>query len=180
MSLKKEFSRGKTCLVIKDEVFHMFAKSKPGICYLAAISTCSLDLHCVNFDMSYRKFPNCKRKLSYSLRPEVWNESHKMLPGSRFLFYICFLVSWWWSIPWRLRRMCIILPSIAIEKFLNHKKIINQKKNSIKKNNTKLCEHWGYGRHHPQKHQDKSNVSCNLEKTHSGNSKREEADYIVF
>lgn len=138
MSLKKEFSRGKTCLVIKDEVFHMFAKSKLGICYLAAISTCSLCLHYVNFDMSYRKFPKCKRKLSYSLSLEVWSESHKMLSGYRFVFYICFSVSWWWNIPWRLRRMCILLPSIAIEKFLNHKKIINQKKNSIKKNNTRL------------------------------------------
>lgn len=29
--------------------------------------------------------------------------------------------------------MCIILPSIAIEKFLNHKKIINQKKIVLKK-----------------------------------------------
>lgn len=50
--------------------------------------------------------------------------------------------------------MSIILPSTAIEKFLNHKKIIYQEKNSIK-NNTKLCKHLGYERHHPQKQQDK-------------------------
>lgn len=40
LSLKKEFSGGKMCLVFRGEVFHMFASSKPGVYYLAAISTC--------------------------------------------------------------------------------------------------------------------------------------------